>query len=350
MNVTKDKVSRLFNSAFPENPAWNRWYFDKVFSLDDAMLLDKGGNPVSTVTLARYTFLFAGSELPLAYLCNIATAEQARGKGYMSELIRMALNESYSRGDVFAALIPAYDRLYFFYDKFGFSTTIYLDCERYTSVHKFIANPDYRIVPADCNILDTLERNRQNTVLHTPEQFARIIEDLEMEGGTAAAAVSVADGSPAAIAFASPSHDGDELVVREILAVNDDAAETVLAQLRYRYPDLRFVINAMPGQRRAALRARGMMRLVNVEKALEAMARRYPDTEQVIRVHDSIIPNNNGVYVLHRGTCQRQDATMRRLSLDVDVRVLTSILFSSEKVGQVFGLSTSRAMLPLMLD
>ena len=91
-----------------------------------------------------------------------------------------------------------------------------------------------------------------------------------------------------------------------------------------------------------------MMRPVNVGMVLSALSQRYPETEQVIRVHDSIIPANNGVYVLHKGCCEHIDATIRRLTLDVDVRVLTSILFSSPKVSEVFGIHTGRAMISLM--
>ena len=348
MDVTKEKVGRILGASFPGHSARSRWYMDKVFDPADVLLLYKGGNAVSTLTMTPCDFAYAGTQLPLAYFCNIATLPQLRGKGYMGELMRTALNAAYARGDAFAAVRPDYDRQYFFYDKFGFATVVYVDVERYTSVHNFAMDIEYEPVPPSYEILNALEGRRSSTIMHTRRQYELICESIRLDHGFIAAAVDRTDGSPAAIAFAVPSRDGTMVNVRELIAVNQRAADTVLAQISDEMPGLRMSVDAMPGGRRVALRARGMMRPVNVGMVLSALSQRYPETEQVIRVHDSIIPANNGVYVLHKGCCEPIDATIRRLTLDVDVRVLTSILFSSPKVSEVFGIHTGRAMISLM--
>ena len=348
MNVTKENVSRILSASFPGKTTRSRWYMDNVFDPADVMLLVKGGNAVSTLTMTPCHFEYAGTLLPLAYFCNIATMPQLRGKGYMGELMRTALNAAHSRGDAFAAVVPTYDRQYFFYDKFGFSTVVYVDRKRYTSVHHFAKDVEYESVPPSYEILNALEGPCSSIIVHTRRQYEQICESIRLDHGLIAAAVDRSDGSAAAIAFAVPSRDGTKVNVREIMAVNQRAADTVLAQISDEMPGLQMSVDTVPGMRRVALRARGMMRLVNVGKVLAAMSRRYPETEQVIRVHDSIIPANNGVYILHAGKCEHVDATLRRLTLDVDVRVLTAILFSSSKVSEVFGLHTGRAMISLM--
>ena len=91
-----------------------------------------------------------------------------------------------------------------------------------------------------------------------------------------------------------------------------------------------------------------MTRITDVRLLLDAVAANDPAAEQVIRVHDSLIPQNNGVYIISGGTVTYTDATIRRLTLDVDASTLARIIFNSPRVGAVFGLPSMRPTLQLM--
>lgn len=104
-----------------------------------------------------------------------------------------------------------------------------------------------------------------------------------------------------------------------------------------------------------------MARIVNVLKVLQAVAAANPKYSGLIRVHDTILPENEHVYRLRKGQCVIDDEAIAhvahpndldgsRLALDVPVNVLTSIVFSSEKIGDIFNLSTRRPFISLMLD
>ena len=349
MNGLNDKVRKIFDTTRRRSRDWSNWYFGSVLDPADARILTVDGNAVSTLTQAHYGFQYAGQGLSLSLLCNAATIPQARGKGYMTQMVTEALRDAYAAGDAFAAVIPHCDRLYFFYDKFGFSTVIYNDVQRYTSAHRFEPAEHYMSASPDYELFNALERRRQSTVLHSEAQFDEVRTELAMRHGRVDACVDNS-GQPAAIAFSAPSADGAELVVEELLAVSEDAADSVLSRAKSAYPDKPVVVNAFPGDRGVSLRAHGVMRVVNVKKVLSALAASAPNTEQVIRIHDFLIPQNNGVFVLHDGTCTRMDHTLRRLTLDVNVRILTSILFSSEDVGRIFGLPACRVSAAMMLD
>ena len=109
-----------------------------------------------------------------------------------------------------------------------------------------------------------------------------------------------------------------------------------------------FVVDAIPGSNPAALCPGGMARITDVSLLLGAVAANDAKAEQVIRVHDSLIPQNNGVYIISGGTVTYADSTIRRLTLDVDVTTLAKIIFNSPRVGAVFGLSSLRPTLQLM--
>lgn len=344
----KAMIKRLYDAGFPADRAWNDWFFERVYRDEDAMLLAPGGNPVSCLLLQRYRFGYTGGDVPMGYISGATTLNSSRSRGYMSGLMGMALTESYNRGDVFVGLIPATRRLYNYYDRFGFATVIYTDIERYTSVHNFATDADYAFAEPSCDILQTLEQTRPAGVRHSADDFAAILEDIAHDHGAVSAVVDNR-GLPAAIAFATPGRIENH--VRELLAVDDHSAEMALAGVRDAINNgLPMEVWCKPEGRIGSLRARGMLRIVNVAAALQGIAAHHPRTEQVIRVRDSRIPDNNGVFVMHNGSVTRTDTTMRRLTLDVDVKVLTKILFSDPETGRIFNLPTERAMMPLMLD
>lgn len=348
MSCNKDKIARIYTAIAPEKAPSIRWFMDNVFDEEEASVLTKGGNVASLLLLKDYLLQYAGTEAHCAFIYGAATVPQMRGKGHMSELMSLTLARSYAQGDVFAAVIPEEDRLYFFFDRFQFSTTVYVDCERYTSIHPFAYDEAYTPVSPTYDIISSLERRRPTTVLHTPRQYDLAVRELELKGGHIVAAVNSDTQEPAAIATGEPSEDGKELTVRTILATDQKAADCVLAQLRAYYADRSFTVWAPPGDRRINMQARGMTRIINAEKALGMLAGANPGLDTVIRVHDKYIPANNSVFVLHNGECRRLDSTIRHLSLDVSVNTLGSILFSSEKVGRVFGLPTARIDLLMM--
>lgn len=380
MTDKKEKIRRLFNETFADK-ARVAWFFSRVYRDDRAMLLEQDGAVLSSLMMRPYRFLFHDSELGLAFIHGVATARAARGHGYMSQLMTQALHEAADSGMAFAAVIPSARSLYFFYDRFGFANAVYYDLQRYTSVHAFPVSRRYEPCPVDYDGFARLERRMACTVLHSEEDYTYIIERFELDHGTAAAVRDVENGGIAAMAFAVPR--SGETHVEVLYAVDRDAADNVLSLVHsnrpmavHAFPETgREVIveedtatveaQNLPGapiveepkpqqmicpEGREQLRPRAMLRIIDAMTVLTALAQAHPELEQVIRLHDSIIPANNGVFILRHGKCTRTDFTMRHLTLDVDIAVLTSLLFSSQRVGEVFSLPTVRPALPLMLD
>ena len=344
----KNLIRRLYDFAFKEDLSWNDWFFERVYKDEEAFLLTGGGNALSCLLLQKYGFWFHGEETKFGYICGATTDVKSRHKGYMGELMVKALQESYARGDVFAGLIPASRLLYFFYDKFSFSTVVFSEIERYTSAHVFPKTEGYKVTAPSYSGLSKLERERRSTILHSEEGFNNILEDIAHDKGTVVQ-IDNAEGETAALAFATVS--GAEIHVKELLGSDalalDMALGAVQEELRVEMP---MVVWREPSGRSSSMRSRGMIRIINVEKALETLASKNPKVDQVIRVSDKIIPENTGIYILKDGKCTRVDHTLRHLSLDVTVDVLAKIIFSGERIGKIFNLPTCHPMMPLMLD
>ena len=343
---TRNDFRRLFTDGFSESRQWLDWFLAEVYRDEDLVCLEEGGKPVSGLLLTPYICDFHGAPMPTGYISCVATARDERGKGYMARTIRMALARAADRDMAFCSLIPANRRLFFTYDSLGFSTIYYIDEQRYTSLHRFRPTGAFSAVEPDYEMLARLERAQGGAILHTPGQYECILADLAMDRGRVLACTDSAEGN--AMAFVTVS---DECAtVKYLPATSAEAAEAVLAMVREIAPGQCIVVWGAPMTESRSLRSRGMARIVNAQLVLSTLAARYPAIDQTIRLHDSLIAANNGVYILRHGNCDKVSDTMRRITLDVDISVLTRILASTPAIGNVFGLPAVRPTLQLMLD
>lgn len=342
-----NEFSKIFKEAFKVPAAWSDWFLNDVYRDEDLVTLRVDDRAVSVLLMNPYTMSFHGIDVPASYYSCVATARAERGKGYMSRLMVDAIRAAEARGDAFATLIPETRRLYFFYDRFGFSTVFYSDEQRYTSLHIFVRPEEYEPVEPTFSLFESLERLYPNCIRHTRRDFEAAMHDLKLDGGVAAA-VQAPDGS-SAMAFATV----DEVIkVKAIYATDDIAAEAALEVVRSEAGEKPFVVQAYPGNRVGALKSRGMLRIIDAERVLSVLAEAYPKLKITIKVSDDIIERNNSLFIIDKGKCLRVDkeSVKGRPDLDVSVKVLAELLFCSPAIAEIFNLPPARPVMNLMLD
>ena len=356
MSQKIQNVKKIWRETFSDSPEWIDMYFSRVYTDDDAFLLESDGQPVSSLILSQYSMLLHGREIPVSYMSGASTRRNARGNGNMSRLLAIALRQARHRGDWLVTLIPASRRLYGYYAQRGFSTVFYIEEQRYTSLHSFPFSGTYVEVTdlssdAVYDLFHRLESSRDGTILHSRRDFDTILLDNALDGGDAVAIAHAATGDIAAIAFAvsEGSRESDRLVIRRLLAVNPDAEQAILHTLRQRHPSSPFTVIAPVTPHSFPIESRGMARIVNVEEILRVYAEAAPHVSMYIRVSDPIIEENNRTFFIHEASLSTVDASPR-LDLDVSVDVLASILFSTPRIGDVFNLPTLRPHISLMLE
>lgn len=338
-------IRQLFRDNFNASQAWLDFYFSTAFDEHCALVAEQEGTIVSSLMLNSYRMKLDRSIIDIGYIFGASTARRRRGKGLMSTLITDAFAQARQRGLAMVTLIPATDRLYLYYERFGFATVFYSDRQRYTSAHRFVCEGNFSRSTPVYSDFNRLEMSQKASVIHTQADFEYAVEDISLDSGTTIA-VTDSDETACAMAFAVP--DNDRLHIKQLLSTDTRAAAAVMSELKKEYPSLMFIVDAEPSAPPASLCRQGMTRITDVQKLLEAFAANDPSTEQVIRVHDSLIPQNNGVFIISGGTVTYTDATLRRLTLDVDIATLAKILFNSSRVGSVFGLPSLRPTLRLM--
>lgn len=342
----KNDFVKIFRESFRTSRQWTDWFMGEVYRDEDVVALRTDDKVVSVLLLSPVTMSFHGQELQASYISCAATAAAERGKGYMSRLITAALADAERRGDAFVMLIPESRRLYFFYARFGFATSFWIDEQRYTSLHAFEMPDNYMPVEPTYAIFSELERLQTSGVRHTRRDYENVVHDIELDRGHVVA-VSDPAGDSRAMAFVNVD---ENITVKAILSTDAVAAEAAMSVVRSEAGEKPVVIMAPPGERNTGLHARGMARIVDVEKVLGTVARAFPKIKITIKVHDRIISRNNSTFDISDGRCSRDSATIRRPDVDVDVEVLCGILSSSDRIASLFGLPGARPVMNLMLD
>lgn len=349
----KEAIIDIWRESFSDSDEYLDMFFSKVYHDEDALVLKDNGEIVSSMLLQRYAMNFHGAVVPISYVCGAATRKSRRGTGCMCHLMHDALKNSYARGDVFSVLIPANEWLFHYYEKFGYSPACYINVERYTSEHTFRHSGGYGQVldvgtdDAYAFFNDCMMR-RNCCVQHTEEQYSQILMDNSVDGG-AVIAVADNDGVIAAMAFAVPT-DTSEVKVKDVLARDTDSRNAVLGFVHDTFPGSSITVwgwyHDVPG----ALLARGMVRVVDVRKALEIIAHQYPKMKGVFTIHDGCIESNNHTFRMRDGVVEVEDGRLVKPDYDIDIEVFSSLLFGNDETRTLLDFPAVRPFISLMLD
>lgn len=358
----KSEILRIWQECFPKDtPQWRRMFFDAAYSDEEALTATDpiSGQTVSSLLLLSYAMTFQGKQPGVAYIYGAGTLRKHRAQGHMTRLLQEALQEALDRGDTFAALIPASEGLRRYYERFGFATVFYRTPTRFTSIHRFPYTGSYVDLSqaAPAGLYPAFERmmgKRDECVQHSRAQFLTLMDDCRLSGyGFAAVCRSEGNPAPCAMAWGAPAEYADDVIVRELLAEDEDSASAVLTLLQQQFPHRPLTIMSRPENAKTGgtLVPNGMIRIVNVATALSALAQAHPHLDITVKVRDSILQYNNGTYRLRQGELiELAPESEVKPNLDLTVTTLGSLLFSSTPIGEIMGIPSSRPYLSLMLD
>lgn len=343
-----DTYRNIFNESYRRMRASrSRWFFDSLLASDADVRVDSEG--LAGMIARTYSFAFHGRELPLLNISRATTLPGHRGKGLMSALMRRVLSEEAEKGTAFASLTPPARRLYFFFDRFGFATTVYISEVRFTAIHQFPSPHSVTGLEPDAALLRAIARGRDMSTILTDSDFCLLCSQIGLDGGHVIAAGESSDAG--AILFASHPESGEGISVHALFDNSKDSAEAVLAALRTEIPvNLPVTVRCdAENSPRPRLRAGAMMRVVSAETVLSALAQAHPGLRVSVALRDPVIEANNALFSIREGICERRVARPgSRPDLDLSVDTLTRILFSEPHVGDIFGLP-SRRPAPLIL-
>ncbi|MDR2469656.1 MAG: GNAT family N-acetyltransferase [Tannerella sp.] len=248
----KQQLADLWKTSFGDSDDFIRLFFDRIYREENALTLCENGRITAALHMIPCEMTCCGGIVPVAYVCGACTLPSERGKGRMSRLMKQATEVMRNRGDSLAVLIPASDRLYGFYARFGFVEAFSHTFETHVIDHLPAPTSDCRIVSARdlpsataYACYDRLQRKHTCATLHSAYDWETILLDCRLEGGDAW--VAFRDGKPEGVAIAVPQ-DESRVYVKEILCEQPDIRNTLIRSVltHFRRSAAQVRIRALP--------------------------------------------------------------------------------------------------------
>ncbi len=343
MIVKKQKIRALWQQTFHDDERFVELLFSHLYSDDNAVGVEQDGQLITALQMLPYRIIIGQSLLDVAYVSGAVTRPECRNQGWMSHLLARAFDVMYARHIPLSVLIPAEPWLYDYYAARGYAPVFLREEYRYPVEHCFVSHGYYPGTPTREELFAFFQEQmlrRPICIQHSRTDFEVVCSDVELEGGVI---LSLADESGRLVAASWAVGRDDEAVVKELLALTADAEEAMLHEVQKNFQGKPVLRYRQASEKSGAVR-HGMLRLIDVEGVLSAVAESFPLLKVTIRVIDELLPHNHGDYCLSGGICRRVSVAVP--DYDVDVAELATLLFGEKGLAIVYNLP----YMSLMLD
>lgn len=326
----KDEVKALWELCFDDSEEFVDLYFEKRYSDDMNVFVQRDGRIVSALQIIPYPMTFCGSIIPVSYISGACTHPDYRKQGWMRQLLADAHRRMYEEDVWLSMLIPANEELLDYYAKSGYAPTFGYACMNVYAKDLF-HSPLYKVEDETEDLAFQCEhyryfssrmRNRLCCVLHSKDDFLIVMADLRLSHGKLL--VARRGGLVHGMAFCVK--EGDRLVVKELLADNDIIKSSLMKKAAELFGVDEMVCLVPSFVDTLYL---GLARVIHAERMLALVARRYPLVEMYVQIQgDDTLPENNGHYIIREGKCIRMhcpEKTYRTCDIHEFTRLLLEV-------------------------
>ena len=357
-NNIKNQTRTLWDKCFSEeDKRFVDFYFEKRYNEQDNIHIEKDGKVVSAMQLISYPFSYYGKTIGCSYLSGCCTDPDYRSQGLMNDLIIKALTQAKNNGACFAALIPATESLFNYYEGTNFIPTfdyskIRIKRQQTTdngqqtatiSVFDNESEPEtfYQVY----DYFNTKMRSRNCCIQHDEYDFSVITEDLELFDNHLLVAKYGEDICGLAFCYLR----NGEIFIKDVFAESSAIFSDLITAAANIFDNetINIFLPPVPGQKTHKL---GMARIIDAETMLRIYAMTHPKMKIEISIVDPILTHNNGTYYINNGVLDKKNSIGANV---VDIEQLTQALFGynienlPEKL-QAF--NKQAAFMSLMLD
>ena len=357
-NNIKNQTRTLWDKCFSEeDKRFVDFYFEKRYNEQDNIHIEKDGKVVSAMQLISYPFSYYGKTIGCSYLSGCCTDPEFRSQGLMNDLIIKALTQAKNNGACFAALIPATESLFNYYEGTNFIPTfdyskIRIKRQQTTdngqqtatiSVFDNESEPEtfYQVY----DYFNTKMRSRNCCIQHDEYDFSVITEDLELFDNHLLVAKYGEDICGLAFCYLR----NGEIFIKDVFAESSAIFSDLITAAANTFDNetINIFLPPVPGQKTHKL---GMARIIDAETMLRIYAMTHPKMKIEISIVDPILTHNNGTYYINNGVLDKKNSIGTNV---VDIEQLTQALFGynienlPEKL-QAF--NKQAAFMSLMLD
>lgn len=295
-----EDARRLWQLCFGDSDEFLDRYFSLVYREEDVLLAYDGSKAVGHLQFPQMALSLGEETLPLGYVVAVCTHPDDRGKGIMRPLLHQALRREKARGDVASVLLPAEDWLYRYYtETSGYAPIV--TRARSCSLEDALREEDPAVAaPSFVDYLLRVEASHQApSLLHSRAFWEVICEDFEREEDLSLQIHRTESGLIDGALFLVKGES--ELLVQALYGTTQVRRELLDQIAAPSSLPLTYLLRPSEGGR---LEARGMMRILDVPRYLEALAKYYPELTLSFAFRDELFPENDGDYLVSAGQVQ----------------------------------------------
>ncbi len=155
-----ENIIKLWDVCFPEEPDFNKYFFENIFRYRNTLILEENGDILSMAQMMPCSIKNLGKA---TYIYGACTTPEHRSKGLMKKLLEKSFAVDKRRGNTASVLIPANKELFEFYAKLGYETAFYIGEGIYTANGDdgSYKEAEYKDIPKLMNLYTgDIERNR----------------------------------------------------------------------------------------------------------------------------------------------------------------------------------------------
>ena len=182
-----EEIREMWQNNFHDPVLYTQFYFEEVYGKNRILVnKDSEDNMRGMLHLNPYTLLVNGNEKQAHYIVAVATKEEYRKRGFMSALIKRALQDMYQAGETFTYLMPAAEKIYLPHD---FRTVYEQDIKYYQPGETEEGMEVSKAVEADCEALAQwanymLGGKYQIFARRDEAYYQRLIRECGSDGGS----------------------------------------------------------------------------------------------------------------------------------------------------------------------
>lgn len=284
MKTKKKQIIHLWKTAFGDSDKFLHLYFDSVYRDENALVIEKEGEILSSLQMLPYTMTFCGEEIDVAYISGACTLPSEQGKGLMKQLLEEAFDEMRRRNIALTVLIPAEKWLFNYYRSQGYTEAFEFSLKVYTRHEYIVPEQDLTVLQTDDNpgediyaFFNRKLRERPACIQHTRDDFITILKDLRISKGKCFVAYNT-NKQPVGIAFALPSQKSgtqESVLIKEMLFENEKVKNHLLFEITQHFKVCKAVYR-IPFRDNRITYPYGMARAIDTERLIGLWAKAHP--------------------------------------------------------------------------
>lgn len=330
------------------------FYFKNIYKKENFLILEEDSEIKGSLHENPYNISFNNNLLPSFYIVAVAVSPEYRGKGYMKKLLNFSLNNAFSKGIDIVFLSPINTEIY---SNFGFGYIsgleyykIKLEDIPFSTISKDIEIK--KVKENDFNsMIELYNRKMKDNKIYLQRDksyFSRIKAEIESDNGK----IYTFYKEKRIVGYLMCYFKEGEISIREFFYSDIETTKTMLAFLKTfkeYYSDLEVTTRQgsnfnflFPNQLKVEKSENPyiLARILNVKNIFSYL--NIKDINFKIKVNDSIISENNGVFSIDRSGNIEKLESEDKWNIDIDIRDLATLLSGYMSIDELLELEKIR--------